>query len=57
MLAAIRFIPMFITGVLCNVFIAAFVAHVSLVWLMGEYNPSSIEESSSFLVELPLILS
>uniref|UniRef100_D8Q973 Major facilitator superfamily (MFS) profile domain-containing protein n=2 Tax=Schizophyllum commune (strain H4-8 / FGSC 9210) TaxID=578458 RepID=D8Q973_SCHCM len=35
MLAAIRFIPMFITGVLCNVFIAAFVAHVSLVWLMA----------------------
>ncbi|KAL1744774.1 major facilitator superfamily domain-containing protein [Schizophyllum fasciatum] len=35
MLAAVRFIPMFITGVLCNVFVAAFVAHVSLVWLMA----------------------
>ncbi|KAI5889843.1 MFS general substrate transporter [Schizophyllum commune H4-8] len=34
MLAGIRFIPMFVTGVLCNVFIAQFVAHISLVWLM-----------------------
>ncbi|TRM55647.1 major facilitator superfamily domain-containing protein [Schizophyllum amplum] len=35
MLAAVRFIPMFVTGVLCNVFVATFVAHVSIVYLMA----------------------
>ncbi|KAI4527062.1 MFS general substrate transporter [Schizophyllum commune Loenen D] len=32
--AAIRFIPMTVTGILCNVFVAFFVSRVSIVWLM-----------------------
>ncbi|TRM64811.1 major facilitator superfamily domain-containing protein [Schizophyllum amplum] len=32
--AAIRFIPMTVTGILCNVFVAFVVSRVSIVWLM-----------------------
>ncbi|TRM55696.1 major facilitator superfamily domain-containing protein [Schizophyllum amplum] len=35
MLAGVRYIPMLITGLMCNLFIAFFVARVSIVWLMS----------------------
>jgi len=32
----IRFLPMFVTGVLCNVLVVAVVAHISVVYILGE---------------------
>ena len=34
---AFRLVPMFFSGIVCNVFFALTAAHVSLVWLVGQY--------------------
>ena len=34
---AVRLVPMFFSGIVCNVFFAMMAAHVPLVWLVGPY--------------------
>ena len=34
---AVRLVPMFFSGIVCNIFFAMMAARVSLVWLVGQY--------------------
>jgi len=38
-LTVVRFLPMFVSGMLCNLFIGVMAARISLVYLAGQSNP------------------
>lgn len=49
---AIRFIPMFVSGIICNLIVGFMAAHIPLVWIIGALflHPLTLEKCSPFLV-------